>query len=62
MLHRLKKPPRNDDLTNDPHPAINTTLSVPRYPAWQIFAGKSTKIYALPLITPQPKAASKRER
>jgi len=37
-------------------------LSTPCYPASQIFAGKSTKIFALPLITPQPKAGSKRAR
>ena len=35
------------------HHAICTMLS-----AWQIFAGKSTKICALPLVTPQPKAGS----
>jgi len=33
-------------------------LSAPCYPAWQIFAGKSTEICALPIITPQPKAGS----
>ncbi|MFF5380409.1 hypothetical protein [Pedobacter suwonensis] len=31
-------------------------------PASQISAGKSTEIFALPLITPQPKAGSKRAR
>ncbi|OWK69061.1 hypothetical protein CBW18_18470 [Pedobacter sp. AJM] len=35
------------------HHAICTLL-----PAWEIFVGKSTKIYALPLITPHPKAES----
>ena len=35
------------------HLAICSLLS-----AWQIFAGKSTKIFAAPLITPQPKAGS----
>ncbi|MFJ7359967.1 hypothetical protein [Pedobacter suwonensis] len=37
--------------------AIGTML-----PASQIFAGKSTEIFAPPLHTPQPKAGSKRER
>jgi hypothetical protein len=37
-------------------------LYAPCYPASQIFAGKSKEIFALPLITPQPKAGSKRER
>ena len=37
-------------------------LSAPCYPASQIFAGKSTEIFAPPLITPLPKAGSKRER
>jgi len=32
--------------------------SAPSYPAWQIFAGKSTEICTLPLINPQPKAGS----
>ena len=39
------------------HLAISSLL-----PASQIFAGKSTEIFAVPLITPQPKAGSKRER
>jgi len=33
-------------------------LSAPCYPAWQISAGKSTEIFAVPLMTPQPKAGS----
>jgi len=37
-------------------------MCAPCNPASQIFAGKSTEIYALPLITLQPKAGSKRER
>ncbi|OWK68656.1 hypothetical protein CBW18_21030 [Pedobacter sp. AJM] len=41
---------------------LRMPVSAPCYPAWQIFAGKSTKIFALPIITSQPKAGSKRER
>ena len=37
---------------------LRMPVSAPCYPAWQIFVGKSTEIYALPLITPQPKAGS----
>jgi len=37
-------------------------LSAPCCPASQISAGKSTESFAVPLITPQPKAGSKRDR
>jgi len=37
-------------------------LSTPCYAASQSFARKSTEIFALPFISPQPKAGSKRAR
>jgi len=43
------------------HRAICIPLSAPCFPASQIFAGKSTEIFALTPHTPQPKAGSKRE-
>ena len=56
MLRRLKKPPRNDgfigEITTVLETIANITLSAHCHPAWQISAGKSTEIFAVPPHNP----------
>ena len=56
--YRHLSPERERAKNKLPHPTICSMRSAPSYPAWQIFAGKSTEIYALPIINPRSKTGS----